>query len=73
MTTAIKHREGSVSPELAAANIPDAIKKIYAHRGVQRLDEISLPLNQLLSPAALLGAQEAITEETKILQFLLSF
>ena len=59
MTTAIKHREGSVSPELAAANIPDAIKKIYAHRGVQRLDEISLPLNQLLPPAALLGAQEA--------------
>ena len=59
MTTAIKHRQGVMSPELAAAAIPDAIKKIYAHRGVQRLDEISLPLNQLLPPTALKGAQEA--------------
>ena len=59
MTTAIKHRQGVISPELAAAAIPEAVKKIYAHRGVERLDEISLPLNQLLPPTALKGAQEA--------------
>ena len=59
MTDAIKHRQGTISPELAAASIPDAVKKVYAHRGVQRLDDISLPLNQLLPPTALKGAQEA--------------
>ena len=59
MSTAIKHRQGVISPELAAASIPEAVKKIYAHRGVERLDEISLPLNQLLPPTALKGAQEA--------------
>lgn len=59
MTDAIKHRQGTISPELAAASIPDAVKKVYAHRGVQCLDDISLPLNQLLPPTALKGAQEA--------------
>ena len=59
MTNAIKHRQGVISPELAAAVIPEPVKKIYAHRGVDRLDEISLPLNQLLPPTALKGAQEA--------------
>ncbi len=59
MSTAIKHREGDISPELSAAALPEAVKKIYANRGVQRLDEISLPLNQLLPPTALRGAQEA--------------
>lgn len=59
MSTAIKHREGNISPELSAAALPEAVKKIYANRGVQRLDEISLPLNQLLPPTALRGAQEA--------------
>ena len=59
MSTAIKHRQGDISPELSAAALPEAVKKIYANRGVQRLDEISLPLNQLLPPTALRGAQEA--------------
>ena len=59
MVSEIKHRQGVISPELASAAIPEAVKKIYAHRGVARLDEISLPLNQLLPPTALKGAQEA--------------
>ena len=59
MSTAIKHRQGDISPELSAAALPEAVKKIYANRGVQRLDEISLPLNQLLPPTALRGALEA--------------
>lgn len=59
MSTAIKHREGAISSELAAAAIPEAVKKIYAYRGVQRLEEISLPLSRLLPPTALKGAKEA--------------
>lgn len=59
MSTAIKHRQGAISSELAAAAIPEAVKKIYAYRGVQRLDEISLPLSRLLPPTALKGAKEA--------------
>lgn len=59
MSTAIKHRQGAISSELAAAAIPEAVKKIYAYRGVQRLEEISLPLSRLLPPTALKGAKEA--------------
>ncbi len=59
MTVEIKHRQGVISPELTAAAMPEPVKKVYAHRGVQRLDEISLPLSHLLPPTALKGAQEA--------------
>ena len=59
MTGKIEHRHGSISPALSQASMSTVLKQIYANRGVDRIDDISLPLNQLLPPAALKGAQEA--------------
>ena len=59
MSEVIERRQGVISPALSDASLPKALKQIYANRGVDNLDDISLPLNQLLSPNALKGAQEA--------------
>jgi single-stranded-DNA-specific exonuclease len=48
-----------ISSELSAAPLPPALKQIYANRGVDRLDDITLPLSQLAPPSALKGAQAA--------------
>ena len=59
MSEVIEHRQGVISPALCDASLPKALKQIYANRGVDSLNDISLPLNQLLPPSALKGAQEA--------------
>ena len=59
MSEVIEHRKGVISPALRDASLPKALKQIYANRGVDSLNDISLPLNQLLPPSALKGAQEA--------------
>jgi len=59
MSEVIEHRQGVISPALRDASLPEALKQIYANRGVDNLNDISLPLNQLLPPSALKGAQEA--------------
>jgi single-stranded-DNA-specific exonuclease len=48
-----------ISSELSATPLPPALKQIYANRGVDRLDDITLPLSQLAPPSALKGAQAA--------------
>ena len=59
MSEVIERRQGVISPALRDASLPRALKQIYANRGVDNLNDISLPLNQLLPPSALKGAQEA--------------
>ena len=59
MSQAVTHRSGVISSELSAAPLPPALKQIYANRGVDRLDDITLPLSQLAPPSALKGAQAA--------------
>ena len=59
MSEVIERRQGVISPALSDASLPRALKQIYANRGVDNLNDISLPLNQLLPPSALKGAQEA--------------
>ena len=59
MSHAVTHRTGVISSELNAAPLPRALKQIYANRGVDRLDDITLPLSQLAPPSALKGAQAA--------------
>ena len=59
MSHAVTHRSGVISSELSAAALPQALKQIYANRGVDRLDDITLPLSQLAPPSALKGAQAA--------------
>ena len=59
MSHAVTHRSGVISSELSAAALPPALKQIYANRGVDRLDDITLPLSQLAPPSALKGAQAA--------------
>jgi len=59
MSHAVTHRSGVISSELSAAPLPPALKQIYANRGVDRLDDITLPLSQLAPPSALKGAQAA--------------
>ena len=59
MSEVIERRQGVISPALRDASLPKALKQIYANRGVDNLNDISLPLNQLLPPTALKGAQEA--------------
>ena len=59
MSHAVTHRSGVISSELSAAPLPPALKQIYANRGVDRLDDIILPLSQLAPPSALKGAQAA--------------
>ncbi|MBL6694956.1 MAG: single-stranded-DNA-specific exonuclease RecJ [Luminiphilus sp.] len=59
MSEVIERRQGAISPALRDAFLPRALKQIYANRGVDNLNDISLPLNQLLPPSALKGAQEA--------------
>ena len=59
MSRAVTHRSGVISSELSAAPLPPALKQIYANRGVDRLDDITLPLSQLAPPSALKGAQAA--------------
>ena len=55
----VTQRTGVISSELDAAPLPRALKQIYANRGVDRLDDITLPLSQLAPPSALKGAQAA--------------
>jgi len=59
MSHTVTQRTGVISSELAAAPLPRALKQIYANRGVDRLDDITLPLSQLAPPSALKGAQAA--------------
>ena len=59
MSQAVTHRSGVISSELSAAPLPPALKQVYANRGVDRLDDITLPLSQLAPPSALKGAQAA--------------
>ena len=59
MSHAVTHRSGVISSELSATPLPPALKQIYANRGVDRLDDITLPLSQLAPPSALKGAQAA--------------
>ena len=59
MSHTVTQRTGVVSSELDAAPLPRALKQIYANRGVDRLDDITLPLSQLAPPSALKGAQAA--------------
>lgn len=59
MSEIIERREAAISPALRDASLPQALKQIYANRGVDNLNDISLPLNQLLPPSSLKGAQEA--------------
>ena len=59
MSHTVTHRTGVISSELDAAPLPRALKQIYANRGVDRLDDITLPLSQLAPPSALKGAQAA--------------
>ena len=59
MSEVIERREGVISPALHDASLPRALKQIYANRGVDNVNDILLPLNQLLPPSALKGAQEA--------------
>jgi single-stranded-DNA-specific exonuclease len=59
MSHAVTHRSGVISSELSAAPLPPALKQIYANRGVDRLDDSTLPLSQLAPPSALKGAQAA--------------
>jgi len=59
MSEVIERRQGVISHALRDASLPRALKQIYANRGVDNLNDISLPLNQLLPPSALKGAQEA--------------
>lgn len=59
MSHAVTHRSGVISSELSEAPLPPALKQIYANRGVDRLDDITLPLSQLAPPSALKGAQAA--------------
>lgn len=59
MSHAVTHRSGVISSELSEAPLPSALKQIYANRGVDRLDDITLPLSQLAPPSALKGAQAA--------------
>ena len=59
MSRAVTHRSGVISSELSATPLPPALKQIYANRGVDRLDDITLPLSQLAPPSALKGAQAA--------------
>ena len=53
MSEVIERRQGVISPALRDASLPRALKQIYANRGVDNLNDISLPLNQLLPPSAL--------------------
>ena len=59
MSHTVTQRTGVISSELDAAPLPRALKQIYANRGVDRLDDITLPLSQLAPPSALKGAQAA--------------
>ena len=59
MSEVIERREGVISPALHDVSLPRALKQIYANRGVDNVNDILLPLNQLLPPSALKGAQEA--------------
>ena len=59
MSEVIERREGVISPALHDTSLPRALKQIYANRGVDNVNDILLPLNQLLPPSALKGAQEA--------------
>ena len=59
MSHTVTQRTGVISSELDAAPLPRALKQIYANRGVDRLDDITLPLSQLAQPSALKGAQAA--------------
>lgn len=59
MSHTVTHRTGVISSELDAAPLPRTLKQIYANRGVDRLDDITLPLSQLAPPSALKGAQAA--------------
>jgi len=59
MSHTVTQRAGVISSELDAAPLPRALKQIYANRGVDRLDDITLPLSQLAPPSALKGAQAA--------------
>ena len=59
MSHTVTQRTGVISSELEAAPLPRALKQIYANRGVDRLDDITLPLSQLAPPSALKGAQAA--------------
>ena len=55
----IRRREAAISAELQAAALPEALKRIYANRGITYPAELSLTLDQLHPPQQLKGIAEA--------------
>ena len=55
----IRRREAAISAELQAAALPEALKRIYANRGITHPAELSLTLDQLHPPQQLKGIAEA--------------
>ena len=55
----IRRRAADISPKLQAAALPEALKRVYANRGITDPAELSLTLDQLHPPQHLKGVAEA--------------
>ena len=55
----IRRREADISSKLQAAALPEALKRVYANRGITDPAALSLTLDQLHPPRQLKGIEEA--------------
>ena len=55
----IRRRAADISSKLQAAALPEALKRVYANRGITDPAELSLTLDQLHPPQQLKGIEEA--------------
>ena len=58
-TPVIRRRSADISSTLQRSALPEALKKIYAGRGISDPADLTLTLDQLLPPVALKGIGEA--------------
>ena len=60
MSTIISQRPSSPSEALLQSDLPELLKRIYASRGVEQLEELELQLAKLPQPAQLKGMDQAV-------------